>query len=237
MKILDVIFPQAIKCFICKREIDDYGVCDYCYPHLPFVGGKLCTKCGGEMTGNGDICEECKNEKFYFTKNYAVFNYIDDIQKVILSFKKDNKYLGGYFSDIIRNYILKNKIKFDLIIPMPIHENRRKQRGYNQSEILVKSLEKDFAVDKDIVIRIKDTPHQTGLNKENRKINLEHAFQVKDQKKIKDKVILLVDDIYTTGSTLNECSKELLKYGAKEVIGLCVARGQSIKILDEKESL
>ena len=87
MKILDLIFPQTIKCFICKHEINDYGVCDNCYSKLPFVSGKLCSKCGGQVLGDGDICEECKNEKFYFSRNYSIFNYVDDIQKIILSLK------------------------------------------------------------------------------------------------------------------------------------------------------
>lgn len=231
MKILEAIFPQTIRCFICGREINNFGACDNCYKNLPFITGKTCDICGGRVIGDGVICGDCKNNKYYFTKNYSIFSYVDNIQMSVLSFKSGRKYLGNYFGDIIRNFILKNKIRADIIIPIPIHKNRRKERGFNQSEILVESLLDIFPVDKDIVIRVKDTPHQTGLNRENRISNLENAFEVVDKDKIKNKKILLIDDIYTTGSTLNECSKCLLNNGAKEVMGLCLARANNeIKI-------
>lgn len=224
MKIVDILFPQTIKCFVCGKEINNFGACEECYPKLPFITGKTCDICGGRMIGESSICDECKNNKYYFAKNYSIFEYSDDMQKGILSFKSGRKYLGNYFSDIIRNYILKNKLSFDIIIPVPIHKNRRKERGFNQSEILVESLKDIYTVDKDVMTRTKDTPHQTGLNRENRISNLENAFEIVNKDKIKNKVILLIDDIYTTGSTLNECSKTLLEAQSKEIICLCLAR-------------
>ena len=88
-------------------------------------------------------------------------------------------------------------------------------------------------IEYNVLKRIKDTPHQTGLNKSNRKTNLEDAFTVVDKDKVKDKIILLVDDIYTTGSTLNECAKTLIKSGAKGVYGLCFARATFDKVIEE----
>ena len=221
---IDLLFPQTIKCFLCGGEIANYGVCDSCYPKLPFITGKTCERCGGVIKGEGIVCNECSGEKFYFHKNYAIFHYADDMQKVILSFKGGNKYLGGYFSEIVRNYINKLKIHYDVIIPTPIHPNRRKERGFNQSEILLEELKDDYPIDFNILERVKDTPHQTGLNKENRMSNLDKAFKVIDKNKVVDKIILIVDDIYTTGSTLNEMAKALLENGAKGVIGLSLAR-------------
>lgn len=230
MKILDLIFPQTIKCFVCGREVSVKGACDYCYTHLPWIKGNTCINCGGNVIGDGKVCEDCKKDKYYFLKNYSIFNYTGDLQKVVLSFKSGNKYLGYYLSDIINDYVKKNKIHFDLIIPMPIHKNRVKSRGFNQSEILVENLKDKYTIEKDVILRIKDTPHQTGLSRENRKINLKSAFEVIDKEKIKDKTILLVDDIYTTGSTLNECSKTLFKNGAKEIVCLCLARAVMHKL-------
>ena len=117
------------------------------------------------------------------------------------------------------------KVPFDVIIPMPIHENRLKERGFNQSELLLKDIEKNYGrVYKNLLVRTKDTPHQTGLGKANRESNLDHAFKVTDKQKVKGKIILLVDDIYTTGSTLNECAKTLKRAGASKVFALCLAR-------------
>lgn len=230
MKILDLIFPQTIKCFVCKRELEKFGVCNECYPNLPWVKGKTCEVCGGGILGDGIICDECKNGKYYFKKNFSIFEYAGDIQKNILSFKNGNKYLGDYFGEFIRDYIKKNNLNFDIIIPIPIHTNRRKSRGFNQSEVLINSLKDEYTVEDKCVVRIKDTPHQTGLNKEHRQINLKNAFEVVEKDKIKDKVILLIDDIYTTGSTLNECARTLKKNGAKTVYGLCLARATFDKL-------
>lgn len=233
MKILEMIFPQTIKCFMCGAELSDHGVCDNCYGKLPWIKGNICERCGGTVFGDGHVCNECAGEKFYFHRNFSIFNYIDDMQLKILSFKNGKKYLGYYFSEIIREYLKKLNINFDYIIPMPIHENRLKERSFNQSEILVSNLKDENVVEYDVLKRIKDTPHQTGLNKSNRKTNLEDAFKVVNKDKVKDKIILLIDDIYTTGSTLNECAKTLIKSGAKGVYGLCLARATFDKVIEE----
>jgi len=114
-------------------------------------------------------------------------------------------------------------MKFDLVIPIPIHEKRLKLRKFNQSEILASKIK---IADKAIMKRIKDTPHQTGLSRKNRENNLSQAFEILDKRKVKGKVVLLVDDIFTTGATLDECSRCLYHAGAKAVYGLCLARGK-----------
>ena len=74
---IDLLFPQTIKCFLCGGEIADYGVCDNCYPKLPFISGKTCERCGGELKGEGKLCNECLGEKFYFIKNSIYYvNYL-----------------------------------------------------------------------------------------------------------------------------------------------------------------
>ena len=112
-----------------------------------------------------------------------------------------------------------------MIIPVPISERRLKERGYNQSEILCNELPKDL-VKTEVFARIEDTPHQTGLGRSNRLSNLKGAFKVLDKKSIKGNVVLILDDIYTTGSTLNECARTLKSAGAKKVIGLTLARAK-----------
>ena len=228
--ITDLFFPQGVKCFVCGIETSDLGICDSCYAKLPFIKGNICQKCGGEKLGSGKVCLDCKGRDYYFHKNYSIFHYEDNMQKYILSFKNGGrKYLGETFSKFIKNYLRHIKLEFDIIIPVPIHKNRIKERGFNQSEVLCQSLD-EFVVDNSVFKRVKDTPHQTGLNRENREENLEGAFEVVSPDKIKDKKILLIDDIYTTGSTINECAKELLKSGATSVNSLCLARARVNKL-------
>lgn len=227
MKISELFFPQEVKCILCGREIEKDGICDNCYAHLPRICGKVCEKCGGEVMGMGKYCNDCSNGDFFIEKNFCIFNYVDKVKSAIIAFKfGGRKHIGYAFSHIIHDYLSGIRKFFDIIVPMPIHEMRKKERGFNQSEVLAEYLKEDYSVEKDVLIRVKNTPHQTGLNKENRQCNLDGAFKVVNKDKIAGKRILILDDIYTTGSTINECAKTLLKSGAEVVYGLCLARAK-----------
>ena len=166
----------------------------------------------------------------YFEKHIYIFKYEGEIRNLILSYKfKDKSYLYKLFSEII----LKNeKIfgileKYDIIIPVPIHKKRKKQRGYNQSELIANDLAtniKDLKCENNILIKQKNTLPQSSLNKNQRKNNLKDAYKVINQEKIINKKIILFDDIYTTGSTAKECSKILKASGAKEILVLTISK-------------
>jgi ComF family protein len=112
------------------------------------------------------------------------------------------------------------------MIPVPLHIRRLRERGFNQALLLVRELSKRMGIpyQERALKKIKDTPVQIALKKRERRKNLRGAFQVKDREAIRGKAIVLVDDVYTTGATINECSRTLLKAGAKQVAVLTVAR-------------
>lgn len=226
MKLLDIFMPQRIKCIVCGKDVGDFEICDKCDKELPYITGRTCIKCG--INSSTDVCVECKDASHKFEQNFSVFVYKDAIQKQIIKFKQSGyKYIGEVFAVKMLEYFKNIDIPFDLILPMPIHTNREKERGFNQSEILAQEIIKYYGrFDKNVIARVKDTPHQTGLSKDNRKINLANAFKVLNKSKVKGKTILLIDDIYTTGSTLNECAECLYKAGANKVYGLCLARAE-----------
>lgn len=225
MNPLDLFFPRQVKCIFCGRETKIFGICDECYNLLPIITGSTCIKCGVRMVGKGKACVECKNRQTALDRNYAVLEYKDDIQSKIIAFKQGGvKHIGETFAFLIYNKFKEIDENIDLIIPVPISEERKKIRKYNQSEVLACELLESGKVVTDILLRPQDTPHQTGLGRKNRETNLKGAFKVKDKLKIKNKNILLLDDIYTTGSTLNECAKTLKDAGANSVIGLVLAR-------------
>lgn len=225
MNLLEILFPQNLKCIFCGKEDGGFGICDRCMEKLPFIKGPTCKKCGVSIS-SGDVCIECKDSKHKFERVYSIFDYSGRVRNSILKIKQNGlKYLANPFSYIMFKYFENIKVPFEVIIPMPIHENRLKERGFNQSELLLKDIEKNYGrVYKNLLVRTKDTPHQTGLGKANRESNLDHAFKVTDKQKVKGKIILLVDDIYTTGSTLNECAKTFKRAGASKVFALCLAR-------------
>ena len=228
MRISDILMPQTVKCIFCGREDNSIGICEKCYKELPFIHGRTCNKCGGHVKMDEIICLQCRNYEHIFNTNYSILDYDGIIKDKIIEFKQSRfKDIGSAFAHIMLDYFEKLKLDIDLIIPVPIHENRLKARGFNQTEILLTEIAKKYnkLVNPELLKRIKDTPHQTGLGRINRLENLYMAFEVTNKKKIKNKKILLVDDIYTTGTTLDECARTLYDAGAKSVMSLCLARG------------
>lgn len=228
MRVSDIFFPSNIKCIFCGEECNSgVSICSECLTKLPYITGKTCSKCGGRVLEE-DTCIDCSKDLHSFAKNYCVFDYDGVIRDKILAFKKyGRRHIGEVFSIIMLDKFIKCNIPCDIIIPMPIHKSREKERGFNQSDILVKDIA-DYTgrVKYNIIEKVINTPHQTGLSRENRKTNLDGAFRVVDKSAIKGKTILVIDDIYTTGSTMAQVSDTLLKSGAKSVYGMCLARAK-----------
>lgn len=205
--ILNIIYPNV--CGICNK------ICK----------ADICPKCMVELKQKKD----CKKH-IYLTKNFTthmyIFHYDDNIRKKIIQYKFcDQPYRYKSFSE----FMIKDKKicgflkKYDIIIPVPISKKRKMQRGYNQSELIIMEVEKrtqNIKVETDILYKIKNTIPQSSLNKEQRQYNLKDAYIVRNHEKINGKKILLFDDIYTTGSTVEECAKVLKLAGAYEVRGI-----------------
>lgn len=225
--LLDFIYPK--KCIFCGEAVP-FGyngtcVCNSCRKNIPYIKENTCRKCGIEnKTRPGfDYCERCLNTIFSFRRAYAVFNY-KDTEKAIKKFKYDKvKYLGLGFALLMKDYIdnVNSEVidNIDLIVPVPISEAKKAERGFNHMDIIAHELSVlvNIPCDDENVIRIKDTVPQSSLKFSERADNVKNAFRVVNKPALKGKRILLVDDVLTSGSTLNECAKEMIKSGAKEV--------------------
>ncbi len=228
MNLSEIFFPSGIKCVFCGREVSgDINICDNCISLLPFITGKTCFRCGGRVLEE-DVCMDCAKSDHAFIRNFAIFDYDGVFREKVLAFKQSGrKHIGHAFSPFIYEKYKSLDIPFDMVIPMPISKEREKERGFNQADILIEDIESnEHNVRRDIIFKIKNTPHQTGLSKENRRVNLEGAFMVADKSLVKGKTILIVDDIYTTGSTMSQVAETLMKAKAKEVYGLTLARAR-----------
>ena len=214
-------------------------VLDFIYP--PVCG--ICLK-----NGDGDICPKCKEwvkfksknkvDKYkdkYFRYHLYIFEYEGIIRKRILEYKFKNKsYLHRSFSKMILcNEDTINFIKgYDCIMPVPIHKERKKQRGYNQSELITRDIslaikcltDKKITHEKNVLIKNVNVIAQSSLNKQKRQENVKNVYDVRNVHKIVAKKVLLLDDIYTTGSTVNECAKALKDSGAEEVGVITIAK-------------
>lgn len=225
MKLLDYLFPVNYRCLFCGKEDGGVGICDECKARLPYITGNTCEVCGIEVH-SGNVCIECKSAEHKFDKCFCIMKYVGGIKHALQKFKLTGyKNIGKVLAELMKEYFDKIDIPFDMIIPVPNHPSRLKERKFNHLDIMLERIEESYGrVYKNLLIRIKDTPHQTGLDRERRKINLKSAFKVTDKSRIKHKTILLVDDIFTTGSTLDECAHTLRKAGADRIFAMCLCR-------------
>lgn len=210
-KILNLIYPQT--CGICGK-LNPKSLCPKCEK-------KLKKQSENQIIKNG---EEIENK--YFNELMYIFKYEGQIRKLILDYKFNEK---SYIYLTFVNFLLKNEkifenIKnYDTIIPVPISKKRLKTRGYNQSLLIAKEISNKTNLElvNNCLIKTKNIIEQSKLNKEDRMQNIQGVYELKNKQLIENKKILLIDDIYTTGSTVNECSKILI-HGNPSKIGILV---------------
>lgn len=227
--LINTFYPQHIKCICCKDEIENqnvYDLCENCYKTLPLIQSNFCTRCGFKFKGDGNgICLNCKSSNFYFDTARSAVVFADKIVNSIHKFKYAKyKFLATPFSYLLYDCLLIQNWNIDLICYVPLFGKREKQRGYNQSRELADKLSKlvNLEVCHDI-IRTRDTPTQTKLTRKQRQENVKDCFKLINPSQFKNKNILLIDDVFTTGSTTNEISKILKKAGASKVFVLTLA--------------
>ena len=225
--IINLILP--VYCLLCKEQLSyqtDTYLCDACRKNLVLISGKVCNKCGRPFI-NG-ICGICREKQFCFSKARASGIYDGSVRECIHFFKyKKKTYLLNTLFEV---FLLPNSLDFlscDLIVPVPLHWIREYSRGFNQAELIGKKISKRFNIplSKTSLKRTKATPSQTGLSLKERTKNIKGAFSVRNEQKLNGKRILLVDDVMTTGATVNECSRVLLQAGAREILVYTLARG------------
>lgn len=238
---LEQLFPTNNSCIFCGEELfntNEYCICEKCLLDLPKVD-KTCIICGQEIFDMGDLCLSCKqsSQKFY-DRAFSPYRYENKIVDIIHNLKYHNdKWLGKYLSKIMYDYVKDLDLQIDVVIPVPLNENRLKERGYNQSKLLCYEFDKNgIVVDETNVIRVKNTKTQTNFSFKQRQENMENAFKVLNKEKLNGKNLLIVDDVYTTGATLNELSKTLRKTKVNNIY--CLTLAHAVKwILSETNKL
>lgn len=200
------------------------------YPPVCGFCGKLdknslCNKCKIRIQKNA-ICkiEDYRETTSFFDEHLYLFQYDGEIRNAILNFKfNEQAYIYKTFLEILKNNekICTQIKKYDIIMPIPISKKRFKQRGYNQSALIARNLAKTLNVDykENVLVKIKNNKPQSELGQHERSANVKDVYKIKETKKVYKKNILLVDDIYTTGSTANECAK-ILKENNANIVGI-----------------
>ena len=227
--LLNLLYPENLTCIFCDEEIFDnniYSTCDNCYKNLPFIKEKVCDRCGDVIKSMATYCNRCQKSKTNYDKARSVFYYKDEIRSCIKRFKFDGcKYLYKPLAQFMAEKYKEEKFYCDVITYIPIHETRLKLRGYNQAALLAKELSKILNVEfaENALLKIKKTMPQAELNYKQRQTNLIDVFKVGNKSVFKNKNVLIVDDIFTTGATIDNCASVIKKAGANKVFALTVA--------------
>lgn len=219
---LDWLYPPS--CCSCGRS----GVifCEECQSSIMKIKGNLCISCGIHLRKKQTKCVDCLENPPIFREMRSWAVYEGSIREAIHSLKyKQNIALGHILAKQLINVINQSNWKVDLIIPIPLSDSHYKQRGYNQSALISRFISKSINIhhSNDAVVRIRDTKTQISLDIKERFTNLDGAFWG-NPAKLNTRSVLIIDDVITTGATMQSCAKEVIDAGAKQVYCLSVAR-------------
>lgn len=208
------------------------GACTECMQGLRYIVSPFCMVCGKQLDDDTqEVCSDCDSKRHEFIRGVAAFSYTKEIKQSMYRFKYEGQREYAYFyADML--YRLRGRImagwRPDVLVPVPLHKKRYRKRGYNQAALIAHRLGAllDIPVDEQLIQRTKNTLPQKALGDKERAKNIKNAFHVTPDI-VKYKRILLVDDIYTTGATLDACARALNERNKVDIYfaSICVGRG------------
>lgn len=226
---LNILYPQ--RCPVCHDIAMPRGqkICPECRKKLQPIKEPRCCLCSKPLgSPEEELCRDCRKGTHYYDQGIGIFPYNSILQESLFKLKYGGRQEYGEIYGQIAVFYAKEQIqkwKINMIIPVPLHRKRMEKRGYNQAEIIAKAIGRslNICVESQALKRIVNTKAQKNLGAMERKQNLRNAFQA--EKKLKGRKILLVDDIYTTGSTVDAAAKVLKEAHAEKVFFLTIAIG------------
>ncbi len=230
--VLSLLYPNICPfCGKILKKTEKQGMCVSCELRLPFVYEPRCKKCGKPIEKETkEYCWDCEQHHHFYDRGVAVWEHGPLVSNAIYQFKYHNRRIYSRFfaKEMVQsNYSIIRRWNIDLIVPIPVSKKRKRQRGYNQTELLAKEISRmlDIPYSAKSLVRVKDTAPQKKLNVRQRKYNLLNAFEWRGEP-LSGENILLIDDIYTTGNTIDVCAQIIRKTGAKKVFFLTISIGQ-----------
>jgi len=219
--------PEGIKCVNCNRELTDdaSGFCVKCLNELPFIGFNICEKCGVKIGGESRFCERCGNNRH----NFDACRSACEFRRSARHLTHRLKFGGERFVAKPMAYCMAEVFKnldwqIDAVIFIPMTKIAEKKRGFNQARLLAEKfcaiIPLPLMTD---IVKVKETSRQASLNFKERMENIKNAYEITDKAAFKGKNILIIDDVKTTGATLDETARALKKSGAVKVYGLTFA--------------
>lgn len=229
---LNTVFPK--KCVICHNILNKGmtgALCSACRRQLHPVTEPRCKRCSKPLQVSGEeLCRDCRGKTFYVTKGMALYSYDRMMQTAIANFKYGGELsCGDYFArELVKGYgDWIKEVSPEVILPVPVHKKKLRFRGFNQAEYMAAQIGKELGIPVmgDYLMRTENTRPQKGLDVRARIENLQRSFGVIQNGRRYHKV-LLVDDIYTTGATLEACGSALKEAGTNRIYFLCLCIGR-----------
>lgn len=227
----DLLFPHI--CLLCQKHlaIPDKKIvlCSHCLQSLQRNRPPFCRKCSRPLEKPfNNLCPTCRRFSFDFNAAWAACLYNEPVRQLIHLYKYDHKtVLRHHFFSILFSFITSYRLPLNhaLVVPVPLHAARLRERGYNQAQLLAQLISRQYRIPMCInnLVRIRNTESQSILSQKERWTNIQHAFRIKRPIELKDKKILLIDDLLTTGATASEAAKTLKEAGARRVDVLTIA--------------
>lgn len=223
---LQLLFPAGLTCVNCGAEIKKdetrYAFCADCTAKLPFIEGHKCVSCGTPIKNEADYCDNCTRYDRNFDINRSPLTYEGTAAELIKKLKFGNKkYIAAELAKMMTDTFIEEGMVADVVTFVPMTDKEIKERGYNQSRLLAEEIAKRLNLPiSDKLLKIKETDRQKKLTAKERRDNLKGVFAVADKSDFYRKRILLIDDVITTGATVNECAAVLKKSGAVKVSSL-----------------
>jgi ComF family protein len=237
---LDLLFPPSIYCMACGNLIDasrPYALCDACRERFGWANGHTCGKCGRSLRGDDarTLCADCADGGHLFEKGFVCVAYAD-CRAVLHGFKYGGRaYYGAHIARVMYDRLLWDGALrgeapgAELLLPVPMYRKKERKRGYNQADIAGRQLARLLALPYDgtLLARTRDTRVMSSLSGEERGANVRGAFALARGREdaVRGLRVMLVDDIFTTGSTIDACAEVLLAAGAASVRFIVFAAG------------
>lgn len=218
--LLDLLFPP--RCAGCGRS--GFWLCPACISEIEFIEPPLCSRCG--LPSVEDPCLSCQIDPLAIEGIRGVGYLRGPLKRAVYQFKyRQKRKLALPLADLMHQYLLENPLPAELIVPVPLHMDRLRERGYNQAALLARELSErsGLPLEEESLVRIRETAPQVALKADERRKNVRGAFRGQGEK-LKDRQVLLIDDVSTTGATLEACAEALREKGARSVWALVLAR-------------